>query len=81
MLEKDGAGRDDDAIRAKLKEIMDGPKVANVQIRIGGDVRLAVLSIPSHIELTLIDKAGTALQTIKDFVAHHEELRTKTADQ
>ena len=73
--------RDTDAIHVRLKEIMGGPKVARLQIRIGGDVELDKLTIPGNIELTLIDKHKKASQTIEDFVVQHERLRSKQLNQ
>ena len=81
IRESQGVNRDIEAIRAKYKEFNDGPEVARLQIRIGGDIELDKLNIPRDIELTLTDKKKNASQAIRNFVLQHEKLRAQETNE
>ena len=73
--------RDLEAVRTKWKEIIDGPAIARVELRIGDEIELDKLTIPPQIELTVIDDEQNTSQSIKEFVARYEKLRTKRTTQ
>jgi hypothetical protein len=78
---REAQGDDIEALRAKTKEFSDGPEVARLQFRVGGEIELEKLDIPQHIKLTIINEDEATPKAIKEFVARHERLRTKTSNQ
>jgi len=81
QLKTAGENRSLDALRKRLKSITDGPQVARVQIRVGGDIELNKLQIPHRIKLTLIDNKQQVSPTIRAFVLRHETSRAQQTDR